>query len=162
MMPPAKPIVLLSVLAVLSFAAPLSAWANGDKGVPSRMAGLADCAAEPDLVDQALCYGHQAQQRDDLGVCQMADHDGVRQQCIYMLAQHRKDAGVCRKIDDPSLKDGCLSDVAEVTMQPDLCAEITTASLQDSCRFKVAQRSGDRSLCAQIADPGLKALCAGE
>ena len=99
MMPPAKPIASIAVLAVLSLAALPQALANGDKGVPSRMAGLEDCAAAGELVDQTLCYGRLARQRDDLAVCQMAEHDGVRQQCIYMLAQHRKDAGVLRIAD---------------------------------------------------------------
>ena len=161
-MPPAKLFALLSTLAILPLAASPGAWANGDKGAPSRLAGLDDCASIVELVEQTLCYGHLAQQRDDLAVCQLAEHDGVRQQCIYMLAQHRNDAAVCRKISHQTLKHGCLSDVAEATLQPVLCAEITTANLQDSCRFKIARKSGDKALCGQIVDTGLKALCAGE
>lgn len=141
--------------------------ASAASGGPAAADQADQCLEQEQVVERLLCLVDAAKRAGDVEVCQRAEHEGVRWQCVAIFAEYRRDASLCRTIprgnqDYRELFDVCLSDVAEARGEPELCGEIGTDGLRDSCYLKLVRAGASAVLCARIRDPGLKSACAGE
>jgi hypothetical protein len=140
--------------------------ADQESAPPGPAEEVADCGTLAGSIEQIECYVDRATLSGHPRICQQAEQEGVRYQCLAILAGRLKDASICDDIPSSSdetraLRDKCLSDVAAVLEESTLCGRILTAGLRDSCYFKIAGATGDSSLCDRIDDPGLKSGCTG-
>ena len=129
--------------------------------MPANGLGSA-CQGELQLVSRALCFGRIAKARNDLSICDEADHPGVKNQCYYIYAKHTADLTVCERIPDRDLEDGCYSDLAALKDDPDICQRIVGQGIKDSCYFKIAKARPNHALCNRIEDQGLRSGCTGK
>jgi hypothetical protein len=51
-----------------------------------------------DLFTRIICYKDIAIKRDELSVCDMSTHEGVKYQCYAIYAEFKQDIDICSKI----------------------------------------------------------------
>jgi hypothetical protein len=122
-----------------------------------------ECEKIEDLIERTVCYADIATERNDVAVCDLSPHKGVRYQCYGIFAAKINDSKICDQIPADSeehqmLKDLCYSDIAQLKGDVSLCEKMSVVG-KDGCYYEVARVTQNKEICNKINDPALKNGC---
>ena len=152
-----QPVLTAVSCAILLFATGPQAQAQGD--LNER------CNQRPLLPAKISCFLKAAEAARQPALCDEAEDQVVRFQCLSLYAEHSRDMSPCERItatdgSGEAMRDACKSGVAIAARQPDLCDRVAGSGLRDSCYMMlVVQFGSDLAFCDKIHNPELKSAC---
>lgn len=126
------------------------------------------CNTEALQPAQIQCFIDAAEEAGDPGLCEAAEDEAVRFNCLSLYAERSNNAAPCARIEvtgteTQALRDACISGVAAANRDPALCKATILPVMRDACYMTlVVQFEADPALCGRIRNEKLLAACRQE
>lgn len=126
------------------------------------------CNAEAMQPAQIRCFIDAAEAAGDPGLCEAAEDEAVRFNCLSLYAERSGNAAPCARIEvtdteTQALRDACISGVAAANRDPALCKATILPVMRDACYMTlVVQFDADPALCGKVKNEKLLAACRQE